>query len=362
MGVERKKYFITGRNCGLGDMLCNLAATYFFAHRYNGDVVLDWRAVPYNDLKCVENGTDKYRINLYHSIFKKPNEPIIENDKVRWFYYEEIEELTDYNNIFFHLSPSTVADTNSLSYGNIGKIYLNCSIKQIDEIVDQHDYIVVTNRIGEHSDNYKQLQYTVKETPFKEPQLELFDYIDFFKKIPIADKMREKINRYNHMFDMPNIGIHIRHGNGESRGGYTGNWYDYNEIKSKINEILNKLNANTTDYRFLICTDNKSCSLQLLSTFNDSWETTKNWLEDNAGAFHYNFNNPIKSIQEAFLDMMLLSKCKYGIFTKHSVFNVIPGFIVENCYYLDKDKIEKVHIDNKWDTTSIAYEKYNEKN
>ena len=44
-----EKFFITSRDCGLGDTLCNLHATHFLAKKFGGSVVIDWRRLPYNN-------------------------------------------------------------------------------------------------------------------------------------------------------------------------------------------------------------------------------------------------------------------------------------------------------------------------
>ena len=60
-----KKYIITDRRTGLGDVLLNLSACWYLGQRYNRDVIIDWRRLPYN-LKNTETWT-RYEVNLFQT-------------------------------------------------------------------------------------------------------------------------------------------------------------------------------------------------------------------------------------------------------------------------------------------------------
>lgn len=302
-----EKFFITSRDCGLGDTLCNLHATHFLAKKFGGSVVIDWRKLPYNNFSPC-------RFNLFHSIFKVPNE--IEN--VKFYSYEEVKGCHDLN--------------------LLGKYPLILPITPTEDIykmVNENDYINVASRSGEYSHNFKELE----GIPYV-----LDTFLKFYSHFEIKSSVKSKINFYLEKYFLNNevICIHVRHGNGEIRGGYTDPWYSHTDAIYKINKILDQeFPDGIGNKKFFICTDNKKCTEDLLNTYPNSFSTEKIYNDDGIGGFHLTCKDPISNIQEAFIDMELMSYCNMGILTHHSVFNLFPSLKMKTVYYYDRDKYFK---------------------
>ena len=302
-----EKFFITSRDCGLGDTLCNLHATHFLAKKFGGCVVIDWRRLPYNNFSPC-------RFNLFHSIFKIPDE--IEN--VKFYSYEEISGCHDLDILtkFPWIFPITTTE-------------------DIYKIVNENNYINVASRSGEYSHNFKELEGV---------QYVFDTYLQFYSNFEIKSIIKSKINFYLQKYFLNNdvICIHIRHGNGENRGGYTDPWYSYKDVTDKINNILNEEFPNGfNDKTFVICADNNRCAEELLNTYPNSYSTEKTYNDDGIGSFHATCKDPISNIQDAFIDMELMSYCKMGILTHHSVFNLSPSLKMKTVYYYNRDEYFK---------------------
>ena len=306
--MSAEKYFITNRGGGLGDDMCNIQAVHFLAKKYGGSVILDWRILPYNNKATC-------KVNLIHSLFKIPNE--IEG--VKFYTFEEIPELSEVNDAF-----SRPQITN------------NISIADIDKLVSEYNFINVCLRTGGcESNSYKE---------FKCENYILENYLSFWSNFELQNSIKTKLDYYrSKYFSAGNvIGIHIRHGNGETPAPKPPNWYSHNSVKQKINEILKIEYPNGIDNKqFFICADNKNCTYDFLKSYPTAFSTEKTFSEDGEGALHMTCRNPISTIQEAFVDMELLSNCELGILTICSVFNLWAGLKLKRSYYYDGDRYFK---------------------
>lgn len=306
-----EKYFITSRNCGLGDTLCNVHACFYFAKKYNGSVVIDWRRLPYNNFS-------KNKINLFHSIFNLPNQI----DGIKFYSFEEISECHD-------------LEFSGENYPWIGP---GLSQEDAERTILNNKFLNIDSRTAEGCVNHTELQGVTYL---------LSEYTNFWNKFEIKEQVKNKIQNFKEKyFDSNNvIGIHIRHGNGELRGGYDKPWYSYESTKQKILEILNREYPENIDSKFFfICSDNQKSNDEFINTFPNSFSTQKRYIEDGSGSLHAHNTNAIECIQSAFIDMELLSHCKLGIFTEHSVFNVWPALKMNNVYFFNKDRYYKHQI------------------
>jgi hypothetical protein len=305
------KFFITNRDGGLGDTLLNLHATHFFAKKFNGSVVVDWRSLPYNIFS-------KNKINLFHSLFELPSEI----DGVKYYSYEEIEECHDYEL------------TRQYPF-----ILPGPSREELDKIILENKYLNVRSRSCEGTNNYFEIQGVEI----------LFEYIEYLRYFKLNDLIQDKINYYKNKYfkDDNVVTIHVRHGNGEERGGYNGPWCSYETIERKIYDILKLECSDKIDNKkFLICTDNKKLHDDFLTNFPNSFSIEKTYSDDNIGALHKTSNNPIQTIHEAFIEMELLSYGMFGIFTYLSVYNTLPTMKMiyeknRNVYHFDRDSFFK---------------------
>ena len=145
---------------------------------------------------------------------------------------------------------------------------------------------------------------------------EFSPYFKFIKpKREIEDTAWAFMNKYKESFDKGEvIGVHIR--KGDFSGLYDGRQHISTEDKfiSKIYDLL-ILNEN---YKFLICTED---------------EETENTFRDIFGNAIINFpkryrgRNTPNSIKEAFVDMLLLSKCNIILGTFLSTFTEVAWWL-----------------------------------
>lgn len=309
----KEEFFITHRvGGGLGDTLFNLYATFFFAKKYNRSVIIDWRGISYN---CHL----KYRTNIYHSIFRVPD--VI--DGVKFYSCEEIGESDNYS--FSH---------------NFPLIKFTNSIEEINKYVETNKYINVGMRACEGSNNYKEL--TGNEG--------LDETFKFIKKLEVKQNVKDKIQFYKDKYNFPEniITIHVRHGNGEHRGGYDFPWYSHELTKEKIDKILEIEYPNGyQNKKFFICSDNKETTDKLSSIYCNSFSTEKSYIINDEAPMLYFCKNPITTIQEAFVDMNLLSQAELAIYTHHSVFNLLPSYEIKRGYYFDREKFHLFEYPNK---------------
>ena len=143
-----KKYFITNRPSGLGDLLCNLAATYCFAKMYNGDVILDWRYTMYNKNNLC--GTIKNNIsNLFTSLFIQPSDSL---NGVNFI-------LPESDDIYWNINRGTIFNI-SPRWHKISDELNQKEYEFIDTNIKNNDYIFVEQRIHEHNQIFTNLQHS----------------------------------------------------------------------------------------------------------------------------------------------------------------------------------------------------------
>ena len=324
--MSNEKYFITNRHCGLGDALCNVYGAYSFAKKYGGSVVIDWRWLTYNNL-------EKQRINLFHSIFKIPNEI----DGVKFYTFEEVPELHDFDNVH-----------NNYHWIHRDSPERKVSLDEVDKMIYSNKYINVyfinmSCKLGESSPNW--ISHNYQELANIEG-VECFveNYLSFWNNFEVHNNIKRKLDYYRQKyFSSGNvIGVHIRHGNGQIRAMYDFHWYFYDGVKQKIDEILKtEYPAGIDNKKFFICADNKKCTDDFLKLYPNSFSAEKIYLEEGIGPQHELCNNSIMSIQDAFIDMELLSSCELGILTSRSVFNLSPSLKLNRLYFYDRDRYFK---------------------
>lgn len=304
-----EKYVITRRHAGLGDLLCNLQAAHWFAETFNRSVIIDWRQTPYNNKV-------EHKINLFHSLYKIPKK--IGN--VKYYSFEEIPEVYSFSEL-----------------DKWPKITIDSTTQEVEHIMNQPECVAIELRAFEINKSYPILadEMFIQKT-----------YRSFWENFKIKKRVLNKINYYKKIYFEPwenknVIGIHIRHGNGEARGGYNESWYNFKEVKEKIDKVIVS-SEHIPQKSFFICSDNKQCTLDLLNYLPNSFTTIKTYVPDDNGPLHMHSINPIDSIQEAFIDMELLSLCKVGIFTKFSVFTLKPSINIDEVWNLDKKEVIKV--------------------
>ena len=320
----KNKYFIARRPSGLGDLICNLGATYFFAKRYNGIMAVDWRKIVYNckgDFCTLKENPS----NLFNSIFIQPDEI----NGVKFVSIESDKKIWDYE-----------------SFPNLGVRHKYIDESENDKerenyenMIDLNDYINVEQRVHESNQMWKELHHAFFKINSKDGKfIEDFSLVDFIEKIKIQPNVNDKIQSFyeTHFKDLPVISIHMRYGNSKNKEPlhrpHTDNgWVNNDVLLDTIKEKINSFQLN--EYRCFISCDNKAINDLLLNNIKNSFCYDKIFPDLNDGSIHMNVNeNPIQTFQESFIDMILLGKADRIICTAHSVFSVFPALKVTNNY------------------------------
>jgi hypothetical protein len=311
--MSEYKYLITDRRCGLGDTILNLYATWFLAFKLKRHVIIDWRRLPYN-ITCFEKYT-RHHINLFHSLFASAR-----NLKGVKFYF--VEEFSD-----LFLGPKTkdgfpfdLDHIPSIEDGDINPKFLRMH-SRLGQIDEEHirelapalhtkgynflDFFLNPKEPSESAPNYKKL-------------LPLHEFIDHFNLSKTVGEIIHKFKN-DHLSNNEVTGIHFRHGNGENIVGRSSNWIS---VDKACEFIINKVSLKPSEYYF-VCSDNYKAKKKLLEFLPNSF-SCDNIDTELSSALHLNADlNPIKTIKDSFVDMMLLRSCKNLYLTYGSTFSVL---------------------------------------
>ena len=318
------KIFIARRPSGLGDLICNLGAVYFFAKRYNGSISIDWRKIVYNtkgDFFTMKDNPS----NLFNSIFIQPEE--INNVK----FISPESDLTIWNNIIIpHLG---------VRHAYINEEDNKKETELYELLIKNNNYISVEQRVHESNQIWKELHHAFfKINDLNGMFIEDFNLVNFIEKIKIQPNIKEKIDSFyeKNFIDNNIISIHMRYGNSKNkeplhRPHKDDKWIDDDILLNVIKDSIKSFNIN--QYKCFISCDNERINNLLLNNIDNSFCYDKKFPNHNDGSIHMNENeNPIQSFQESFIDMMLLSKGNKIICTAHSVFSVFPALKITNNY------------------------------
>lgn len=166
------------------------------------------------------------------------------------------------------------------------------------------------------NDNELDFQY------HKLTQEEIDEFLPYFKYIIPSQDIQYMVyafmNKYKESFERAEIiGVHIR--KGDYKVSFDGRQYISTEDKF-IKEIVQLLEINS-NYKFLLCTENEETENKFKNTFN----------EGTIICFPKKFRGrkSSNSIKEAFVDMLLLSKCPIIIGTFLSTFTEVAWWFGE---------------------------------
>lgn len=264
-------------NNGLGNRLRALASAYVIAKESNRDLVVIW--IP--DFHCECHFSDIFKTDE----LLKDSSITIESHFNILAYIKEIYVLHE--------------DLNYYDYSNEKNKYIN------DEVKDDL-YIESACRLNNSKTSW------AKEN-------------NFLKSLMPVNKIFEEFIEYSVIFDIQNcIGVHIRMGQDEEVYEQTVNWNDesraglskwralsdYKIFARKMHEILEE----NSSQRFFVCCDRKSTYEKLHAEFGeDAICSTKKIYFDRCS----------EQLQNALLDLILLSKTKYILGSNWSSFTEI---------------------------------------
>lgn len=315
------KFIITERAGGFGDIFMTLMGSWILAKYSNRDVIIDWRRNPYNWYcgdKIVEKKSGSYiPINSFLTIFDIPRNLC----GVNFYLPEHIDNYFVRNNEynFWEYQDLKILSQESKNLNEIKEILFS------NDLFIRNEIRYGTECLGSPIDMNQHLYFDEKIT--------LNEFFEHFKTNEfISQKIKDKEKQFiNHNI----CGIHIRYGNNTEITNplrYP-NWIDDNCLINTIKqEIKNFCDDN---YRFFISTDTKNINDLILNEIPNSFSFDKKYSLENESCLLLNARiNPISSFQQAFMDMYFLTKCKKLIYTRASIFNIIP----QTYYNLDNKK------------------------
>ena len=150
------------------------------------------------------------------------------------------------------------------------------------------------------------------------------------------EKIKKIVENFkNDYFTKPTLGIHIRHGNGEK-----GNFEKENRIIQDQNAFVKKAIDHLkevgkkdfgTDFQIFLCTD----SQEIIDIFQEMYPETIyrkiNLPIKGQGGFLavqsdtiVTIEDPIKSLEDSLIDMLLLAECDFLSLSERSAFSFLP--------------------------------------
>lgn len=316
-----RKFIITDRRCGLGDSLLNIAAAWYLGHCYNRDVIVDWRRLPYTLTSW--DTYERHHINLFSSLFGCPA-PL---EGVKFFFPENFPEIA----LGPKASDGFPADLDHLPLLDQHER----DLKKAENLLNGPLYIRTSMRMGQANRCFSRLR-TVN--------CPNFNFWNFLVSLPIAGPVADRLDHFHPgkfssnegkkfpsadgSFTNPTVAVHFRHGNGEKIMGRGSNWIDSKKGTQIIREEAEKfLGKDLNKFNFFICSDSPSGEKFLKESLPNSFSFPKSLPAEGDSSIHFNTDlNPVASLQESFIDMMLMAKCSHIMYTQHSTFSMAARF------------------------------------
>lgn len=297
------KYIVCDRKGGLGDILANIYSCWLIAKEFNRGLIIDCRETPYNWFRTPYDDVQHVPINNFECIFLFKNEI----GGVKFYLPSHIDDYMFRPTSKNYWSKDDLISIDRLNQNDIqNNKYL--SSKHIDLLNSSIKFL--------RSDVifYNMLPYVST----------------FFDEFELNNTIKEKINTISSKYDFTNTcGFHIRYGNNSETTNprrYPG-WRSISTIFEDIDKIIN---LNKSKYNnFFICSDTQLIIDKFINRYNSSFSisTTHGNYGDIVSLLNHELC-PIKLIQEAFLDMYFLKKCKHIYITNESMFTLLSKYIV----------------------------------
>jgi hypothetical protein len=320
------RFLITDRRCGLGDSLLNLAATWYLAKRYKRDVIIDWRRLPYT-IKNTENW-QRHQVNLFHSLFSSLPDQL---EGVNFLFPEQFSEIyfgpkteEGYPFDLDHISPIDHAES------QLDALERKTDKKETISLLESKEVFVRNSmRMGESNKIFPELEEDIFLLKISQSD---FNFWNFLTSLPVCAPVEEKIkNFYPQKFGSHTAAVHFRNGNGEKTTHRDLGQYELQSATILIREEAEKLlGSDFNKFNFFVCTDSPTGEKLLKERLPNAFSFPKVVPAKGDGPIHFNTRlSPISSIQESFIDMMLMSKCSHIIYTKSSTFSIPALFNIK---------------------------------
>lgn len=302
---QEDKFIICKGSGGLGDAINLLIRAMYYSNITGRQLIIDWRnsLMDINRKSLSQFNKIEKDNNPFSYFFKYPHN----QTKIKKFnnFFPKI-----WNNDNLHYSEGHLLS--EYIFNNHNELFPNINNQFITEIKKE-----INNKIYDYK----------KNIPFYDEEVIVFNgpYIfnlppeieeEYYKKLEFQDFLinkAEKFIQYN-FYNYEVIGIHYRHGNGEFKGKYT----KFDNFFFEIDKLLEELQDD--NIRIYIATDSKL----VLDIFKIKYPNLliiydKRYNEIDKGALHKNIKT-IKDIENALIEMYLISKCQYLI-CNYSSFN-----------------------------------------
>jgi len=266
------RYIIAKGYYGLGGSLAVLASSMRLADKYNATLVVDWLDGVYG-LKGKDIFNEVFELPISNAHFRN-----VEGLRVWPAEWQGYYHKTMPHKIVNGLQLSRVTSEMVENSGELDKDNYDC-------------FVVSRDDVYWHRPEFKE---------------EISRYVRTLK--PVA-RIRKNIDSYE--LGRACIGVHFRHGNGEKTVVPPNiNWFF-----EKVNGFLDK---SPSSY-ILVCTD----CIEVLRAFEKKYpgkivSSNKNYPDLGSGSMHLDNNNSerLQAIEEAIVDIWLMSKCSYIVGSK----------------------------------------------
>lgn len=266
----KEKYVLVKGKYGMGGRMAVLLGALMFAKRTNRTLVVDWNDGYY----CPENSND----DVYSQFFLAP-----QSNAVDFYAQLEGKSLSIYpecwKNRPLSIGYHPLKDDN---------LYRFCPPPEMDVL---EDIVIVTSPSG---------------------SLESDEFRDLAQEIMFHPSITEQVKRFQHEM-LPGtrkIGVHIRHGNGESKV--------FAPDVSWFIDTVKAIKSGNESISIFLATDAKVASKFFISSFPEAKEIKKVFPQH--GSLHNNSTfdcDRIENGKEALCDILLLSHCEHLIITGH---------------------------------------------
>ena len=281
MEINNKGFIVARRNCGLGDILGNLALCWYLAKDQGKDLIVDWQKTVYHH--------HTFGDNLFPLVFNKSN----------------IDGV---------------------------------------QIFEPHDFSGVYEQQIKPKYKNKYSGMMLKDFKFKNTSFNNKDYFAhrFFSKLEIKPEIQKDINDFyqKNLLNKYIISTHFRFGDhGSLAKPSTKKALNPSGKNTKIQIVENAVKLYSEkiyeikkfhkDAVVLIFTDCKLFS-NILSNSHDCVDTTNEYPEDGQ-AFHLSqFKNPYEKIRESVYLTWLMKSYSDFLLYSHSNFNYLPRLFIKN--------------------------------
>ena len=319
---------------GLGHIIREITFAAIYAHATNRTLLIDWRN------------------SLYHGLPKEQNVfPLVFDGFSNTINFDIVTSENEHQYKINNSTPDNIIwdnwrnkDANELHkiHKTIQHATSNLIVNNFENIISNKKDVLNTEYVwGAWGFD----QIFVQNHYQKSPLIQWYcSYI--LNSLKLKPRILDIISSYKKQyFNQPTIGIHIRHGNGE-KGNFISEKRVINNVNLFVNDLIDQLKClgkklYNKNYQIFLATDSQIIiDLFLKSDCNliirEKWLPKANeggFIAANIALDKNNtpiIQNPIQSLEDAIIDMHLLSHCDIVSLSDRSAFSFLPYILQEN--------------------------------